>query len=75
MTEHNTNNQQTPTPQNVHVVVNPAQNGVLERNPTVAILLAIFLGWLGVDRFYLGSAGVGVLKLFTLMFGFITIKS
>jgi hypothetical protein len=37
-----------------------------EKSRTVAILLAVFLGGLGIDRFYLGHMVLGVLKLLTL---------
>lgn len=35
------------------------------KNPTTMLLISLFLGSLGVDRFMLGDTGMGVLKLLT----------
>jgi len=35
------------------------------KNPTTLLIVSIFLGYLGIDRFMLGQAGLGVGKLLT----------
>lgn len=42
------------------------------KNPTTALLLSIFAGSLGVDRFYIGNKELGIAKLALMIFGFIT---
>lgn len=35
------------------------------KNPIVAFLLSFFLGYMGIDRFYLGNIGMGIGKFLT----------
>ena len=35
------------------------------KDPTISLILSVILGHLGVDRFYLGDIGLGVIKLIT----------
>lgn len=39
--------------------------GISRKSKTAALLLCIFAGWLGVHKFYVGKAGMGILYLFT----------
>lgn len=38
---------------------------VSEKSWVIALLLSVFLGVLGIDRFYVGHIGLGVVKLLT----------
>ena len=35
------------------------------KDPTTLLLISIFLGGLGIDRFMIGDVGMGILKLLT----------
>ena len=35
------------------------------KDPTISLILSIFVGSLGIDRFYVGDVGLGILKLIT----------
>lgn len=44
------------------------------KDPTTLLLVSIFLGSLGIDRFMIGDTGMGILKLLTLgLCGILTI--
>lgn len=44
----------------------PVTSGKKDKKWIAALLLSIFVGGVGVDRFYMGYVGTGILKLITL---------
>lgn len=67
---HNANVNNVP-PQQPQVVINnqtiqqQVVYGVSKKSKTVALLLCIFLGYIGIHRFYAGKIGTGILYLLT----------
>ena len=52
-----------------------SQYAAEKKNRTVALTLALLLGFFGIDRFYIGNTGVGLFKLLTLgLFGLVTVS-
>lgn len=41
----------------------PCENRLGKKDKVVFVLLAVFFGWFGVHRFYLGDIGLGILYL------------
>jgi len=52
---------------NANVNTNINRIGINKRalNKWVALILCVFLGWMGAHKFYEGKAGMGILYLFT----------
>jgi hypothetical protein len=48
------------------IMSNQSSSGVSDKSWLAALLLSIFLGPIGVHRFFVGKIGTGILQLFTL---------
>lgn len=64
------NNTNTSANVNTNINRNMGETNKSPLNKWVALLLCIFLGWLGGHKFYEGKVGMGVIYLFTMgLFG------
>ena len=64
VTENASTNNAYSQPQGVNINVNYT-SGISPKSKTIALLLCIFLGYLGIHRFYVGKIGTGLLYFFT----------
>lgn len=42
------------------------------KNPLITLILSLTLGWLGIDRFYIGDILLGIFKVSIFIFGVVT---